>query len=63
MGRGRGGGTVVGDPLDGGRVVVVVGVMGDTGEGGKALGQDAREGGNLKRGSKYLLLRFLRSVW
>ena len=54
---------MVGDPLDGGKVVVVVGVMGDTGEVGKALGQDAREGGNLKRGSKYLLLRFLRSVW
>ena len=52
----------MGDPLDGGKVVVV-GVMGETGKGGKALGQDAREGGDLKRGSKYLLLRFLRSVW
>ena len=50
---------LVGDPLDGGRE----GVMGDTGEGGKALGQDAREGGNLERGTKHLLLRFLRSVW
>ena len=45
-GLGRGGGQV-GDPLDGGRVVD------DTGEGGKALGQDAREGGNLKGGTKY----------
>ena len=58
-GLGRGGGMLVGDPLDGGRE----GVMGDTGEGGKALGQDAREGGNLERGTKHLLLRFLRSVW
>ena len=51
-GRGRGGGTG-GDPALGGRVVVGEGARGDTGEGGKALGQDAREGGNLKGGTKY----------
>ena len=46
-GLGRGGGMVGGGPALDGRVKVGEGARGDTGEGGKALGQDAREGGNL----------------